>query len=103
MADKNGNGNSNKRVTRDELKTADTQDLCDELITRMEFRPEDPKPEVFKRQVMKRSGYQHSDAWSRPPEKKDEKKRRTERRVIRDDYDHVIGEEDDEDDEEDEW
>lgn len=100
MADRNGNGN-NRRVSRDELKTADTQDLCDELITRMEFRETDPNPAAFKKEVMKRSGYEHSDAWSRPPEKNGKKRVRTERRVIRDEYGHVIGEDDEEDEYED--
>lgn len=101
MADRNGNGN--KRVSREDLKTADTQELCDELITRMEFRhPE--KPEQFKREVMKRSGYQHNDAWSRPPEKDNGKKTAKGKRVTRDEYGHVTGEEDiDDEEDDDEW
>lgn len=99
MAGKNGNGN--ERVSREDLKTADTEHLCDELVTRIEFRPGERAAD-FKREIMRRSGYEHADSWTPPPAPGKGEKTRRERRVVRDDYGHVIETGDEEDDIEDE-
>jgi hypothetical protein len=99
MANGNGNGNG-KRITPDDLKSADTEQLCDELLDRLQYK-EDDDPAAIKRGLMTRAGYERDDNW-RKTEKKVRKTRRSDREVIKDRQGNVIVDED-EDDEEDEW
>jgi hypothetical protein len=98
----NGNGNGNdKRITADDLKSADTEALCDELLDRLQYGPGDD-PVAVKREIMKRAGYVRDDNW-RKTEKQGKKDRRRDREVMRDRQGNVIVNEDDEDDEDDDF
>lgn len=96
MANGNGNGNG-KRLTPDDLKQADTETLCDELLDRLQYREGDD-PVAIKREIMKRAGYERDDTW-RKPEKKDKKDRRRDREVVRDRWGRVVVDDEDDDDE----